>query len=335
MHVKGVAFFFSAVVVLERRGKNKSKKENNEDEEDGENEISEKTYWPAINYWIAVQSPNGMRVSTVPVHSALLHTGMEVTANTLPECKRGNEEKSAAPLCNTLKDHNNKFLQNKVDISFSNGMEILQDQLLDEPMSSLHRSERVVRMQAVSSLFEPVSHTVEIKGDKLTCSACPRFKDRGICAYTLAAAHQLGKFQQYTQAYQVPLSGLVGSNIPSGAVKKENEKKNRKRKPSTPRDLQTYGDIVETEELEVELSPYEVVLIKYTKATTCYGCKGCVRKTASDPPPPAPNNVFFRHMEHRGFNRQGETNIRIFATPEAVYYHPLRLCAPSATSTNI
>ena len=32
-------------------------------------------------------------------------------------------------------------------------MEILRDQLLDEPMSSLHGSERVVRMQVVSSLF--------------------------------------------------------------------------------------------------------------------------------------------------------------------------------------
>ena len=152
-NVSGVAFFFSSVAVLERRIKSKKRKENSEDEEDEENERSEKTYWPAITYWIAVQSPNGMRVSTVPLHAALLHTGMEVTANALPECKRGNEEKSAAPLCNTLKDHNNQFLQNKVDISFSNGMEILRDQLLDEPMSSLHGSERVVRMQVVSSLF--------------------------------------------------------------------------------------------------------------------------------------------------------------------------------------
>ena len=187
----------------------------------------------------------------------------------------------------------------------------------------------------VISLSRPVSHTVEIKGNKLACSECPRFKDRGICAHTLAVAHQLGTLQQYTQSYQVPLSGLVSSTIPSGAGKKENERKNRKRKSGTPRDLQTYGDRVEIEEPEAELSPYEVVLIMDTKATTCYGCKGRVRKTASDPPPPAPNNVFLRHMEHRRFNRRGETKIRISATPEAVYYHPLRSCAPSATSTNI
>ena len=118
--------------------------------------------------------------------------------------------------------------------------------------------------------------------------------------------------------------------------RKKNERKNRKRKSSTPRDLQTYGDRVEIEEPEAELSPHEVVvLIMDTKATTCYGCKGRVQKTASDPPPPTPNNVFLRHMEHRRLNRQGETKIRISATPEAVYYHPLRSCAPSATSTNI
>ena len=69
-------------------------------------------------------------------------------------------------------------------------------------------------------------HTVEIKGTKLTCSECPRYQERGICAHTLAVARQLGKLQEYTQTYKVPLSGIVASTIPSGAGKKENEKKN-------------------------------------------------------------------------------------------------------------
>ena len=43
----------------------------------------------AGNYWIAMQSPNGMRVSTVPLHSAMLQTGMEVTAKALPVCRGG------------------------------------------------------------------------------------------------------------------------------------------------------------------------------------------------------------------------------------------------------
>ena len=42
-----------------------------------------------------------------------------------------------------------------------------------------------------------------------------------------------------------------------------------------------------------------------------------------------------RHKEHKVFKRRGEMKIRISKTPEPVYYHPLRSCAPSASSTNI
>ena len=144
-----------------------------------------------------MQSPNGMRVSTVPLHAALLHTGMEVAANALPECKRGNEEKSAAPLCNTLKDHNNQFLQNKVDISFSNGTEILRDQLLDEPMSSLHGSERVVRMQVVSSLFIT----------KLRDSLIPALVSAGLefDVYGIEASNLPTEVSQVTKALASPI----------------------------------------------------------------------------------------------------------------------------------
>ena len=83
--MKGVAFFFSSVAALERRSK--GKKKNNEQQEDEQNDEVQEKYWPAITYWIAVQSPNGTRVSTVPLHSALLQTGMEVTAKALPVCK--------------------------------------------------------------------------------------------------------------------------------------------------------------------------------------------------------------------------------------------------------
>ena len=96
-----------------------------------------------------------MRVSTVPLHSALLQTDMEMTAKTLPVCKRGGEEESCAPLCTTLKDHNNHFIQTKVDKSFSYSLQLLQDQLIEEPLESraLHASERVVRLQVVGTSF--------------------------------------------------------------------------------------------------------------------------------------------------------------------------------------
>ena len=115
--MKGVAFFFSSVAALERRSK--GEKKNNEEQEDEQNDEVQEKYWPAITYWIAVQSPNGTRVSTVPLHSALLQTGMEVTAKALPVCKRGCKEESCSPLCTTLKGHNNYFIQSKVDKSLA------------------------------------------------------------------------------------------------------------------------------------------------------------------------------------------------------------------------
>ena len=132
--MKGVAFFFSSVAALERRNKEKGKEANDQEQEDDQNDELQERYWPAITYWIAVQSSNGMRVSTVPLHSALLETGMEVTAKALPVCKRGSEEESCAPLCTTLKDHNNHFIQTKVDTSFPHSLQLLQDQMMLEPL---------------------------------------------------------------------------------------------------------------------------------------------------------------------------------------------------------
>ena len=151
--MKGVAFFFSSVAALERRNKETGKEANDQEQEDDQNDELQERYWPAITYWIAVQSSNGMRVSTVPLHSALLETGMEVTAKALPVCKRGSEEESCAPLCTTLKDHNNHFIQTKVDTSFSHSLQLLQDQMMEEPLESLQARERVVRLQVVCNLF--------------------------------------------------------------------------------------------------------------------------------------------------------------------------------------
>ena len=151
--MKGVAFFFSSVAALEIRSKAKGGNANDHEQEDDHNDNLREKYWPAITYWIAVQSSNGTRVSTVPLHSALLGTGMEVTAKALPVCKRGSEEEACAPLCTTLKDHNNHFMQTKVDMSFSHNLQLLQEQLIEEPLESVHASERVVRLQVVCSSF--------------------------------------------------------------------------------------------------------------------------------------------------------------------------------------
>ena len=109
--IQGLAFFFSAISTIESRvEKDKIEREPDEEDEEQEKKTKSVIFLPAIFYWIAVQSPNGTRVSIVPIHSVLLDTEMEVSAKVLPECKKGKEVKSAAPLCMTLKDHNKNFL---------------------------------------------------------------------------------------------------------------------------------------------------------------------------------------------------------------------------------
>ena len=85
-NMKGVAFFFSSVAALEKRSKEKGEKANSQEQEDDQNDELPEKCWPAIPYWIAVQSSNGMRMSMVPLHSTLLETGMEVIAKALPVC---------------------------------------------------------------------------------------------------------------------------------------------------------------------------------------------------------------------------------------------------------
>ena len=111
---------------------------------------------------------------------------MEVSAKILPECKKGKEEKSAAPLCTTLKDHNNNFLQEKVDLSFSYGLKTLQDQLMEEPLEdSLRGSERVVRLEVISNAF------------------CSVLRDKGVPALVRAGL-------------KVDVFGIENSHLPDG-----------------------------------------------------------------------------------------------------------------------
>ena len=151
--IKEMAFFFSSVAVMEKKLQENECEEDKDGDEETANSNSqrkEKIYWPAISYWIALESRDGLRMSTIPVPSALLDTGMELTAKSVQECSRGKEENAVGPLCTTVKDHNNSFLQRRVDVSFQHCLEALESQILEEPVPSIHGSERVVRLQIQS-----------------------------------------------------------------------------------------------------------------------------------------------------------------------------------------
>ena len=156
--IKEMAFFFSSVAVVEKKVQENECEEGKDGDEETANDNSQKKkkiYWPAISYWIALQCRDGLSMSNIPVHSALLDTGMEVTAKSVQGCSRGKEENAVAHLCTTLKDHNNSSLQRKVDVLFQHCLEALESQILEEPVPSIHGSERVVRLQVGSPVFHP------------------------------------------------------------------------------------------------------------------------------------------------------------------------------------
>ena len=80
------------VVVEKKKVTNNSPKRRSKKKTQQKMAAKIKVYWPAISYWLAIQFVDGLRVSTVPLDSALLKTGMEVTPKSLPDCKRGQEE---------------------------------------------------------------------------------------------------------------------------------------------------------------------------------------------------------------------------------------------------
>ncbi|KAL9978141.1 hypothetical protein ACROYT_G015628 [Oculina patagonica] len=210
-NIPGMAFFFSAVSAVESRVKKDPRNEVIEEEGGDAPNAKKVIFWPAILYWIAVQSQNGTHVSTVPIHSALLETGMDITAKILPDCKKGKEEESSSPLCTTLKDHSNEYLQKKVDLSFAHGLEILRDQLMEEPLGeAVHGTEQVVRLQVISNSF---CSTLRDKGIPALIRAGLRFDVYGIGDCSVSSVDQT-----CTQALASPI--VVAINDVERAMKK-------------------------------------------------------------------------------------------------------------------
>ena len=76
--IQEMAFFFSSHAVVEKKVQENECEDKDGDEEtaNSNSQRKKKIHWPAISYWIAMQSRDGLRMSTIPVHSALLDTGL-------------------------------------------------------------------------------------------------------------------------------------------------------------------------------------------------------------------------------------------------------------------
>ncbi|KAJ7376934.1 hypothetical protein OS493_031530 [Desmophyllum pertusum] len=160
-----------------------------------------------------------------------------------------------------------------------------------------------------------------------------------ICAHTIAVASQTGKLDGLLTSYEPPLERMVSSSIPSWSGNKDNERVVNDKERTTRRGMfQQYKERVTSSSQEREDEArmhYELVFLKDTSATTCYGCKGRVRDKPSAPPPPPPYDVFIRHLERRVYRKSGETKIRIGKLPEMVYFHPTNACCPGLTKSGV
>ena len=115
-----------------------------------------------------------------------------------------------------------------------------------------------------------------------------------ICAHTVAVAYKVGKPEEFVASYEVSIGQMVQAGIPGRSGMKDIERaRKQKRAGNPPRDVSQYGERVEARQVSSGVSSlYELVFVKDTSATTCYGCKGRVRERPSAPPPPSPYDLF-------------------------------------------
>ena len=152
--------------------------------------------------------------------------------------------------------------------------------------------------RCVISLSQPITHTIVASQGSLKCdNSCPRFKECGISAHTIAVAHSSERLQEFVQGYKAPLS------TPAGSGKEGNEERmKRKRKSHPESDVSSCGDRNKAaaplpKSTDLGNTTYQVVFVKETSGTTCNGCKGKVREKPMVVPPTPPYDVFIRHLE--------------------------------------
>lgn len=179
----------------------------------------------------------------------------------------------------------------------------------------------------VISLSQPIVHTIRIhENKKIVCdSECPRFQAHNICAHTLAVARDQNVLERYLIQYRPNLDIVVNNAIPKSSGKKPGQTQRVRTKPYV-RNTSGWADI-ETEAPETEsTSSYEVMFLRSTRATSCYGCGGKIREKPSSDPPPPPYDIVLSRRERRVYRKRGSIQINISKDESSVYYHPLQSC---------
>lgn len=121
--LSNIAFFFSAIASCESKEAAETSTFSSQETdpsiecEDAIDIAVQKGRFPAIAYWLALESPNGAPVSLAPLRRKLIDCEVEIDTRMLHEVKSLAKDYTKA-LSTVFKDHNSSYLQSIVDTSY-------------------------------------------------------------------------------------------------------------------------------------------------------------------------------------------------------------------------
>jgi len=109
--------------------------------------------YPAITYWVAIQSSNGAPVDALVVHKALVNSSLEINSTRASPKKGGSD--IVNKLCQLLKDHKNNFMCDLVNESFEFCTKELYETVTGDTLcdETLLKWDSVVRVVVTNTQF--------------------------------------------------------------------------------------------------------------------------------------------------------------------------------------
>lgn len=179
---------------------------------------------------------------------------------------------------------------------------------------------------AVISLTNPAQpHIVNNDNEKVKCN-CEGFKDREICAHSLAVGHVEHILPSIVSSWNPNLASLMKSSIPKNSGRKPGPRRFRVSRKADERDVSGCEDRVHGVDPFPAPEPYHLRWLEGSRITTCYGCGNRFRTSMHDAVPPEPYDVVLSRKQIRAYTPKGSSGIRFTAKAENVYYHLKKSC---------
>ena len=189
-----------------------------------------------------------------------------------------------------------------------------------------------VSTYVVISLSNPSQpHIVNNTKKAVNCN-CEGFKERKICAHSLAVSHVAGILEKTVSRWTPNLSNLVQNTIPKKSGKKPGPQRYRASHTAQERDIHSLDDRHDGVVPFPTLEPFRLTWLEGSRITSCYGCGNKIRATMHHPVPPEPYDIVIGRKQIRAYTPQGSTGLRFSAKPENVYFHLKKSCVAKQCS---